>query len=139
MPEASHGASERLAAGGRSAHSALMLCYALSMKKWKLLFLLPICQVVLAEATQWSLSADDWARPRDGQSVAQMPPLAEVVSAWSKQSGQRLLIRYPGGEDGLLWAYELRSWLVALGVPLADQELVAGSHQADRIELELMR
>ena len=49
-----------------------------------------------------------------------------------------LLIRYPGGEDGLLWAHELRSWLVALGIPLQDQELVAGSHQGDRIELELI-
>ena len=68
-----------------------------------------------------------------------MPPLAEVVSRWSEIEGQGVLIRYPGGEEGLLWAHELRSWLVALGVPLDDQELVAGSHQADRIELELMR
>jgi hypothetical protein len=48
------------------------------------------------------------------------------------------VIRYPGGEEGLLWAHELRSWLTALGIPGEDQELVAGSHQADRIELELV-
>ena len=116
-----------------------MLCYALPMKVPAFLSLLLICMSPLAETTRWVLSADVWARPRDGQTVAAMPPLPEVISAWSKNGGQRLLIRYPGGEEGLLWAYELRSWLVALGVPSDYQELVAGSHQADRIELELTR
>lgn len=94
---------------------------------------------VSAQQDHWSLGADVWARPRDGRSVAAMAPLPEVVAAWSKQAGQRLLLRYPGGEEGLLWAHELRGWLVALGIPLADQELVAGSPKADRIEIELMR
>ncbi|MDT8388062.1 MAG: hypothetical protein RQ736_11135 [Thiogranum sp.] len=88
---------------------------------------------------RWTLTADAWARPRDGLSVARMAPLPEVVSAWSAQPDQRVLLRYPGGEEGLLWAHELRGWLVALGVPLADQEIVAGSSQADRIEIEVTR
>lgn len=115
------------------------LCYALAMKALAFLSLLLISPRMLAETAPWVLSADAWARPRDGQSVARMSPLPEVMSSWSENDGRRLLIRYPGGEEGLLWAHELRSWLVALGVPLDDQELVAGSHQADRIELELTR
>ena len=103
-----------------------------------LLLVLSAAQVC-AQQDLWSLSAEDWARPRDGRSVARMAPLPEVIAAWQKQSGQRLLLRYPGGEEGLLWAHELRGWLVALGVPLADQELVAGSPQADQIEIELTR
>ena len=103
------------------------------------LLLISISQLARAESAQWWLSAEAWARPRDGQSVSRMSPLPEAISSWSENAGQRLLIRYPGGEEGLLWAHELRSWLVALGVPLDDQELVAGSHQADRIELELVR
>jgi hypothetical protein len=87
----------------------------------------------------WSLHADDWSRPRDGRSVVAMPPLPEVVAAWTRQPGQRLLVRYPGGEEGLLWAHELRSWLVALGIPMQAQELVPGSGKADRVELELTR
>lgn len=109
------------------------------MKNAMFLFLLSVSQLAYGEAAQWILSADEWARPRDGRTVAKMRPLAEVISKWSADEGQRLIIRYPGGEEGLLWAHELRSWLVALGVPLEDQELVAGSHQADRIELELTR
>ena len=109
------------------------------MKITAILVLLLISPCLYAETAQWVLSAEAWARPRDGQSVAGMSPLAEVIARWSESEGQRLLIRYPGGEEGLLWAHELRSWLVALGVPLDEQELVAGSHQADRIELELTR
>ena len=116
-----------------------VLCYALPMKVPAILSLLLIAPSLLAETAQWTLTADAWARPRDGQTVADMSPLPEVISVWSENDGQRLLIRYPGGEEGLLWAHELRSWLVALGVPLDSQELVAGSHQADRIELELTR
>jgi len=94
---------------------------------------------VAAEPGAWSLSADSWARPRDGRSVAQMAPLPEVIKKWSEDTTQRLVIHYPGGEEGQLWAHELRSWLVALGVPQNNQELVAGSQQADRIEIELSR
>ena len=115
------------------------VCYAWPMKALGFLSLLIFPLVIQAETRQWVLSADEWARPRDGQSVARMTPLPELISSWSSEKGQRLLIRYPGGEEGLLWAHELRSWLVALGVPLEDQELVAGSHQSDRIELELTR
>ena len=109
------------------------------MKTPVFLSLLMMSSLVLAETAQWVLNAEAWARPRDGQTVARMSPLPELISSWSESDGQRLLIRYPGGEEGLLWAHELRSWLVALGVPLDEQELVAGSHQADRIELELTR
>ena len=93
----------------------------------------------MADENQWQLSADTWSRPRDGHSVVQMTPLAGAVAQWSQEPDSRLLIRYPGGEEGLLWAHELRSWLVALGVPLHNLELLAGSQQADRIELELSR
>jgi len=92
-----------------------------------------------AESRSWFLGADSWARPRDGQSVAAMSPLPEVIEQWSRDTAQHLVIQYPGGEDGQLWAFELRSWLVALGVPQDKQELVAGSQQADRIEIELSR
>jgi hypothetical protein len=100
-----------------------------------LLAMLPL--MVQGQDKVWTLSAEEWARPRDGQTVSRIRPLAEAARALSRGEDQRLLIRYPGGEEGLLWAHELRSWLVALGIPLRRQELAAGSHQADRIELEL--
>lgn len=103
-----------------------------------LLSALLCCPPSWAQDRRWALSADVWAQPRDGRSLVSMVPLPEVVAAWSRQPDQTLLVRYPGGEEGLLWAHELRSWLTALGIPGDRQELVAGSHQADRIELELV-
>lgn len=112
------------------------------MKFLRVLLAALLC-VVAARASAvdgvWLLGADDWARPRDGVAMIQMPPLPEVFEAWEQQPDKRLIVRYPGGEEGLLWANELRSWLVALGIPSAHQELVAGSRQPDRIELELTR
>ena len=108
------------------------------MKRFTFVLFLLITPSLAVCGPLWELSAEQWARPRDGISVSRMTPLPDVVAGWSSKAGQRLLIRYPGGEDGLLWAHELRSWLVALGIPLQDQELVAGSHQGDRIELELI-
>jgi hypothetical protein len=95
--------------------------------------------IAVADSDHWTLSADAWARPRDGGSVAAMAPLPQAVKTWSEHTDRRLVIHYPGGEDGQLWAFELRSWLVALGVPQENLELVAGSQQADRIEIELSR
>ena len=109
------------------------------MKQLLSTLILFVAAGVQAAPQQWVLGADTWERPRDGLAITQMAPLPAVVSAWSKEPGQQLLIRYPGGERGQLWAYELRSWLVSLGVPLQSQELVAGSEQADQIELELSR
>jgi hypothetical protein len=108
------------------------------MKAFLVTIVLALTAPLPAAAAVWSLSADDWARPRSGLSVSTMSPLPEVVVQWSARPQQLLLIRYPGGEEGLLWAHELRSWLVALGIPLAVQELAPGSGGRDRIELELV-
>jgi hypothetical protein len=109
------------------------------MKKIIPVGLLILSGALNADVQPWQLSADTWARPRDGHVVTEMQPLPDVVASWSENPHRRLIIRYPGGEDGQLWAYELRSWLVSLGVPLERQELVAGSEQAGQIEIELSR
>jgi hypothetical protein len=113
--------------------------YASRMKKIIQIGLLVFPGVLSAETHPWHLSADTWAQPRDGWTVSRMQPLPDVVASWSEDPRQRLIIRYPGGEDGQLWAYELRSWLVSLGVPMESQEIVAGSEQTGRIEIELSR
>jgi len=69
-------------------------------------------------AAEWLLPPEAWARPRDGA----------AVRAWmAAPEGSTLVIRYPGGEAGLVWASELRDWLVALGVPPAALSLAPGA------------
>lgn len=91
---------------------------------------------VLAEA-RWELSAESWSRPRSGPGLVAMEPLGEVVRQLQGRESGRLFIGYPGGEAGSLWAHELRSWLVALGIPSRRIELQAGNGRADTLELRI--
>ncbi len=105
-----------------------------------LLFMLVFSPVSLAESVQ-IITADDWARPRSGESLVQMPALQRTVREYLSRSdarGQRILIRHPRGEEGVLWAEELRSWLVALGIPSADIAVAPKSPRIDVIELAVM-
>lgn len=87
----------------------------------------------LHAADEWSIAVDDWLRPRSGESVLQMPGLAAAIRAWQSTPDAVVVIRYPGGEEGVLWAEELRSWLVGLGVPSSAVQLAPGTHHRDRI------
>ncbi|VAW76504.1 hypothetical protein MNBD_GAMMA13-743, partial [hydrothermal vent metagenome] len=60
-------------------------------------------------------------------------------TSWSEDTKQRLIIHYPSGENGQLWAYELRSWIVSLGIPLENLKLVEASDEVGEIALELSR
>jgi len=82
------------------------------------------------------LSAEVWARPRSGESVAAMPAVkAAVQELLAAPAGDKLVIRYPGGEEGSLWAEELHVWLISLGIDAELMMLIPGSAEPDQIEL----
>lgn len=120
----------------------------------RLLFLLPLLlPVVLTAQTpsdvtaskpaaahpRTTVTAEQWARPRSGEAVAALPGLARLVELLDRDPSQRLVVRYASGDDGALWAEELRSWLVALGVPSAGIELETGHAEVDSLLIELRR
>jgi hypothetical protein len=89
-----------------------------------------------AHAESFELNTDDWVRPRSGQAVAEFKALQQAVAAWSANGADGIIeIRYPGGEEGSLWARELTDWLVAFGVPSRHIQAAAGSAGRDRINL----
>ena len=113
-----------------------------------LLIMLISISVCSAESVQ-VITAEDWARPRSGESLVRMPALKRTVRDYLNQKGnrkgsqnyqrgQRIFIRHPRGEEGVLWAEELRGWLVALGIPSADIALNPESSRIDAIELAVM-
>ena len=122
-----------------------------TMKKlWLLLFTLFISpllaepvQVTAMQATKnasvnsYILTAEMWARPRSGQAVLSMPPVHNAVAKLLETANSHLLIRYPGGDEGSIWAEELQSWLIALGIEPALIEMRPGS-TPEQIELQLM-
>lgn len=89
-----------------------------------------------ALAASWTLEASTWARPRSGQAVLSMRPLPRVVRAWAQSPSSRIVIHFPGGEDGELWAHELRDWLVALGVP-SDRIALTGGGEPDALGFDV--
>lgn len=86
-------------------------------------------------AAEYYLEADDWARPRSGEAVRQMPGLREATREWMSSSGAVLTIRYAGGDDGTLWAEEVRDWLVALGIASSALRVEPGGSDEGRLEL----
>jgi len=105
-----------------------------------------ICTAAFSAESAEIITADAWARPRSGDSLVQMPALKRTVRDYLGQNGgqsggyrnqrdQRILIRHPRGEEGVLWAEELRSWLIALGIPSTDIALSPESTRIDAIEL----
>lgn len=81
------------------------------------------------------LSADEWARPRSGEMIAEIEALRAAVSYWDKVDNGIIIVRYPGEDSGEFWAAELRDWLISLGVPSDYILLVAGTQAADEIRL----
>ena len=85
------------------------------------------------------LSLPAWSEGcRFGESLVQMPALKSTVREYldvENRRGQRIVIRHPRGEEGVLWAEELRGWLVALGIPSDDVVVSPASTRVDAIEL----
>lgn len=73
------------------------------------------------------ITAEDWSHPRNGVFVARLPAVAAAVDQMTARPNRKLLIRYPDGEAGVLWAQELRAWLVAMGISSNRIDIVPGS------------
>lgn len=84
------------------------------------------------------LRADEWAVPKQAATILAMPAIRKSMQLIQNSPSNTLRIRYPGGDEGTLWANELRSWLIALGLSSKRIDLVPGSATASTIELEVI-
>lgn len=111
-----------------------MVCFGQMLAR-----LLLLCSLGLvpspSSAASAIISADQWASPRSGTRVAQLPGLGELIADFDPAAAQ-IVIHYAPGETGTLWAEELRSWLVALGVPSSRISLRGTLEHADRVRVE---
>lgn len=83
----------------------------------------------------WQITALEWSRPRHGEWLVRQPALSAAIVQLQQQPQARLQIRYPGGDEGVLWAEELQAWLVALGLASNRIERIPGSSEANTISL----
>ncbi|MCB1735161.1 MAG: hypothetical protein H6981_08475 [Gammaproteobacteria bacterium] len=89
----------------------------------------------------WELPFDVWQRPRTASYVLAQEPIRAAVQSWigrlERDPQAILVIQHPGGEDGTVWAAELRDWLVALAVPGSAIELRPGGVAEDKLLLSI--
>ena len=85
--------------------------------------------------TQLIITQEQWSIPKSAESILQMPALIAVMKKLTKGKTNTLVIRSPGGEMGILWASELKAWLVSLGLSSKRIELQTGSVKSDELEL----
>jgi hypothetical protein len=104
----------------------------------RLFLLLVIAFPVYAE-TAWTLSAEEWARPRHGEWLVAHPALSAALNKLQQSPQSVLQLRYPGGDEGVLWAEELQAWLVALGLESERIEKLPGSGGEAAIQLEVIK
>ena len=84
------------------------------------------------------LNLNDWTVPKQSSTILAMPAIQKSMRKIQKNSNSILKIKYPGGDEGTLWANELRSWLVTLGLSSNRIDLVPGSSIPTAIELEVL-
>lgn len=84
------------------------------------------------------LTHSDWNVPRTTNAVLAMPALRKTIQAYDKQAGAHIQIHYPGGDEGTLWAAELRSWLVSLGIASHHIDLLPGTRKPGQLELQVV-
>ena len=105
----------------------------------KMTLLMMIVSTSLAAEQLYILTAQQWNVPRTESAILNMPPLQSMMQAYQKYNqSARLLVKYPGGDEGTLWAYELRGWLISLGIGSDHIELVPGSRDANQLEIYLI-
>ena len=109
------------------------------MKYVCLLALLLIATALPAADGPWVIDAEFWAAPRSGEAVVAEPALRTAIDTLMfREESSRLLIRYPGGETGQLWAQELRAWLIALGIPSSRIDTQPGGPRDDQLLLTVV-
>jgi hypothetical protein len=69
--------------------------------------------------------------------VLTQPALRRAVSVWLAHPGARLVLAPPAGVYGRVWAADLRSWLVALGIPLGRIAIRPGVARGTSLRIEV--
>lgn len=84
------------------------------------------------------LARADWPKVRSAESVMALPALKRTVMRFDEQESAGIVIRYPGGDLGNAWAFEVRDWLISLGVASRHIVLEPGSGAADVLAIEVV-
>ena len=80
-----------------------------------------------------------WDRPRSGRTILEQPAIRQAVNACLAQPGSRLVVHHAPGQETLLAAEELRSWLIALAIEPGRVSLRGGLKPSEPMRLEVLK
>lgn len=89
---------------------------------------------------RFPLERGAWVGLVSARRVVRERELDQAVRAWMGHPGDHLMLLYPAGSAGRVWASEVADWLVALGIPR--HHLILRPHlarHANRLWIELVR
>lgn len=92
-----------------------------------------------AAAQSYTIPPELWDRPRSADGILAQSAVRDAVRGYLQQPGRRLVIHHPAGPEPLLYAEELRSWLIALAVVGEDISLRPDRNRNEPLTLELMQ
>ena len=77
----------------------------------------------------------EWPQPILVEAILSIPQLRRAVNEFGSNPGSMLILRYPGGDAGNVWAFEVRDTLIGLGIPSSDIVVEPASGQPDSIQV----
>jgi hypothetical protein len=94
---------------------------------------------LFASADQvFAVPAELWDRPRSARIVIEQPEIRRAVNSHIARSGSTLIIHHAGGQVPLLYAEELRAWLIALAVSPERVRLSGDLKSGESLNIEVI-
>ncbi len=100
-------------------------------------FIMSFSQLTYAEELTYHLSFEEWSVPRSVNTILTIDAIVSSLEILQLNTNSSLIIHYPGGDEGSLWATELRGWLISLGLSSSKINLIPGSSNINQLDLEI--
>lgn len=116
----------------------MRMIFSMNIKKMLILLIFLMSSNLNAQSFGIQLQAETWNVSRHGELLIKIPELSTIINKWAEDTQQKIELRYPGGEEGVLWVEEFMDRLVSLGIPSRSIQLLPGSSAEDIIHVVLI-
>src|SRR4051812_3527809 len=90
-------------------------------------------------ADVFAVAPELWDRPRSARAVLEQPAVRQALDQYLAQPAARLVIHHGFGQEPLLQAEELRTWLMALAVEGTRVSLTSDQRPQDPMKIEVIK
>jgi hypothetical protein len=80
-----------------------------------------------------------WDRPRSAAAILAQPAVKQALAQYLAQSGSRLVIHHALGQEPLMYAEELKVWLMSLAVEGARIGLSSDLRHNEPLRIEVVK